>query len=90
MINHNSKPIDKFIKFIEPCDQHGRLQIIIKIYDEPVMSTANVHIFSTIEILEEDQKLFGQQVYEAVLTESEVKEAFANIIADPMKFKTSK
>lgn len=90
MINNNLSPVDKFIKFIEPNDQHGRLQILIKIYDKPVVTTANHTIFSTIDILEEDGRCFGTQVYEAILTESEVKEAFTNIIADPMKFKTSK
>lgn len=90
MLKPNLKPKEQFIKFTEPATMHGRLKIHIKIYDEPVMSTDHQDIFSTIEILEEDDSRFGFLACEAILKESEVKEAFRNIIADPMKFKLQK
>lgn len=87
MINPNIKPIEQFIKFINPCDRHGKLEIRISIYDQPVAITGNHSVFSTIVITEDDAKSFAMLMYEAILTEKEVKEAFTNIMADPMKFK---
>jgi len=90
MIKSNLTPTEKFIKFIEPNAEHPKLRIEIKIYDEPVATTANASIHTTVEILEEDNNLlFGILLYEAIFTESEVEVQFKEIIANPMKFKTS-
>lgn len=87
MLNLNLKPAVRYVKFVESGKNHGKLEISVKIYDEPVAQTGNHTIFSLAEILEEDKSQFGIYMYEAVLNESEVNELFANIIADPMKFK---
>jgi len=90
MIKNNLTPTEKFIKFIEANSEHPKLRIEIKIYaDEPVATTGNVSIHTTVEILEEDNNLFGILLYEAIFTESEVEVQFKEIIGNPMKFKTS-
>jgi len=88
MINNNIKPTDKFIKFIEPTDKHGKLKVQINIYDQPVGTTALQSIHTTIEITEcVGEKKFGAEYYEIIFTEKQVREAFKNIAKNPMKFK---
>lgn len=88
MIQSDLKPTDKFIKFIEPTDKHGKLKIQINIYDQPVGTTASTTIHTTITITEGDEdKKFGMECYEIIFTEKQVREAFKNIAKNPMKFK---
>ncbi len=89
MIQSDLKPTDKFIKFIEPSDKHGKLKIQINIFaDAPVGTTKLQSIHTTIVITEGDEdKKFGMECYEIIFTEKQVREAFKNIAKNPMKFK---
>lgn len=89
MIKSTLKPQERFIKFIEKSKEHPKLRVEIKIYNEPVASTKGVSIFSTVEILEEDDDLFGVRLFGTILTETEVEDLFKDIIAHPMTYKTS-
>lgn len=90
MIKHTLKPTDKFVKFIEPSATLGKLMLTISVYDEPVMLTAEVSIFSVIKIEEElsagGYRMFGEYMYPNIFTDKEIGQMFDAIQADPEKF----
>ncbi len=99
MIKPNLKAIEKYVKFIEPTDTTGKLRATINIYDEPIMITGEVSIFTTLKIEEEvemgfeDSKPVMEYIpyrdlfYPNVFTEDEVNELFESIKSNPEKFK---
>lgn len=89
MIKHNLKPTEKFIKFINPTDTIGKLMLTISVYDEPVMLTSDVSIFSVIKIEEEMEhgyRLFGEYMFDTIFTDKQIGEQFNAIQADPEKY----
>ena len=91
MINETLKPIDKYVKIIDPTDKHGKLEMIISIYNEPKMMTENVYIFTTVFIseLRGDEKWeYGNFLFEKPWTAKDVRKTFKKFVADPIKFKS--
>lgn len=91
MINELLKPSDKYIKFIDATDKHGRLEIIISVYDEPVMTTEAHNIFSTLyitEIKEDGERIaWGNLLSEDKRSSADARKAFKEIAKDPFMFK---
>ncbi len=89
MIKTHLKPTDKFVKFLEPSEGRGKLILTISVYDEPIMLTADVSIFSVIKIEEEvdgGYRNFGEYLYPIIFTDKQIGEEFNNIEANPEKY----
>ncbi len=87
MINNLAKPVTDYSITLQATDKTPLLKIEAKVYAEPVATTDLHQIYSTIEIREEDDNLYGIYLYETMLDESQVKEFFTNVSANPVKFK---
>jgi len=92
MINELLKPSEKYIKFINATDKHGRLEVIISVYDEPKMVTEAHSIFSTLyitEIRQDGERIaWGNLLSEDRRSASDARKAFKEIEKDPFKFKS--
>lgn len=93
MIKLNLKPTERQVVFTEPTENTGRLQITVSIYDEPIMQTGEVDIYTIVDVKEEfggEYIEYGQWLYPSIFTDKQIKESFDKIKSDPSKFKNKK